>query len=101
MTPTSHHVDRRAFIRTLAATGAAAALADSPAARAATPRLKVGHTGITWGFAPADAEPAIVDVGRLGFHGYESFGDVLEAWDKNGGLKRVLDANRLPLRSES
>ncbi len=99
MTPTSHHVDRRAFIRTLAATGAAAALADSPAARAATPRLKVGHTGITWGFAPADAEPAIVDVGRLGFHGYESFGDVLEAWDKNGGLKRVLDANRLPLRS--
>jgi inosose dehydratase len=100
MTLTSHHLDRRAFIRTLAAgAGVAAALADSRAARAATRRLKVGHTGITWGFAPADAERAIADVGGLGFHGYESFGDVLEAWEKNGGLKRVLDANRLPLRS--
>jgi inosose dehydratase len=100
MTLTSHHLDRRAFIRTLAAgAGVAAALADSRAARAASRRLKVGHTGITWGFAPADAERAIADVGGLGFHGYESFGDVLEAWEKNGGLKRVLDANRLPLRS--
>ena len=97
---TSHHLDRRAFIRTLAAAGGVAtALADSRAARAATQRLKVGHTGITWGFAPADAERAIVDVGALGFHGYESFGNVLEAWEKNGGLKRILDANHLPLRS--
>jgi inosose dehydratase len=97
---TTHHLDRRAFIRALAAgSGIAAALADSRAARAATRRLKVGHTGITWGFDPADAERAIADVGSLGFHGYESFGNVLEAWEKNGGLKRVLDANRLPLRS--
>lgn len=99
MTRTSHDPDRRTFIRTLAAGAAAAACADSRALLAATRRLKVGHTGITWGFAPADAERAIADVGRLGFHGYESFGDVLEAWEKNGGLKRVLDANRLPLRS--
>jgi inosose dehydratase len=99
MTLTSQQLDRRAFIRTLTATGAVVALADAGAALAATRRLKVGHTGITWGFAPADAERAIADVGRLGFHGYESFGDVLEAWEKNGGLKRVLDANQLPLRS--
>jgi inosose dehydratase len=99
MTLTSQQLDRRAFIRTLTATGAVVALADAGAALAATRRLKVGHTGITWGFAPADAEGAIADVGRLGFHGYESFGDVLEAWEKNGGLKRVLDANQLPLRS--
>jgi inosose dehydratase len=99
VTLTSHCPDRRTFIRTLAAGTAAAACADSRALLAATRRLKVGHTGITWGFAPADAEQAIADVGRLGFHGYESFGDVLEAWEKNGGLKRVLDANHLPLRS--
>jgi inosose dehydratase len=93
-------VTRRAFGRTLALAGAAAAamsdgLLGAPAAR----RLKVGHTGITWGFKPTDAEQAIADVGSLGFHGYESFGNVLEYWDKQGGLKRLLDAANVPLRS--
>jgi len=93
-------VPRRAFGRTLALAGAAAAamsdgLLGAPAAR----RLKVGHTGITWGFKPTDAEQAIADVGSLGFHGYESFGNVLEYWDKQGGLKRLLDAANVPLRS--
>lgn len=62
-------------------------------------RLKVGHTGITWGFAPADAEGAIRDVGSLGYHGFESFGNVLEDWVERGGLGRVLTAADLPLRS--
>jgi inosose dehydratase len=92
-------IDRRTFTRSLAL-GAAAVAAGSPlSAFAAARRLKVGHTGITWGFKPADAEQAIKDVGSLGFHGYESFGGVLEAWEKDGGLKRLLDAATLPLRS--
>ncbi|HWF45698.1 MAG TPA: sugar phosphate isomerase/epimerase [Bryobacteraceae bacterium] len=62
-------------------------------------RLKAGHTGITWGFKPEDAEQAITDVGNLGFHGYETFGQVLEGWESKGGLKRVLDAHNLPLIS--
>ena len=99
MTLSAQVPDRRTFIRTLVAGGIAATLTDPRGALAQTRRLKVGHTGITWGFAPADAERAIADVGALGFHGYESFGDVLEAWEKNGGLKRVLEANHLPLRS--
>ena len=61
--------------------------------------MKVGHTGITWGFSPADAEKAIADVASLGFHGYESFGNVLEAWEAKGGLDKLLDAAKLPLRS--
>ena len=64
-----------------------------------TRRLKVGHTGITWGFKPTDAEEAIEDVGSLGFHGYESFGNVLEAWDTKGGLDKLLEAAQVPLRS--
>ena len=59
----------------------------------------MGHTGITWGFAPADAERAIADVASLGYHGYESFGNVLEAWEAKGGLDKVLQAAKLPLRS--
>lgn len=61
-------------------------------------QLKVGHTGITWGFAPADAEGAIQDVGSLGYHGFESFGGVLEDWEERGGLGSVLEAANLPLR---
>jgi inosose dehydratase len=99
MTRTSHHPDRRTVIGALVAGSIGVALTETGAAQAPQRRLKVGHTGITWGFAPADAERAIADVGALGFHGYESFGDVLEAWEKSGGLKRVLDANHLPLRS--
>jgi len=92
-------VGRRAFTRTLALGAVAAAIPAGSLSALAEQRLKVGHTGITWGFKPADAEQAIRDVAGLGFHGYESFGNVLEAWEKEGGLKRLLDANRLALHS--
>jgi len=92
-----HNIDRRTFTRTLALGIAAAAI---PEVHAQKPRrLKTGHTGITWGFSPADAEKAIADTASLGFHGYESFGNVLEAWEAKGGLDAVLNANKLPLRS--
>jgi inosose dehydratase len=91
-------VSRRAFTRTLAF-GAAAAAVSGGVLQAQGKRLKVGHTGITWGFKPTDAELAIKDAGSLGYHGYESFGNVLEYWDKQGGLKKLLDAAGMPLRS--
>jgi inosose dehydratase len=62
-------------------------------------RLKVGHTGITWGFKPENAEQAIKDVASLGYQGYESFGNVLEAWEEKGGLDKQLQAAHLPLQS--
>jgi len=90
-------LDRRTFTRTLALGIAAAAM---PTLEAQKPkRLRAGHTGITWGFSPADAERAITDTASLGFHGYESFGNVLEAWESKGGLDALLNANKLPLRS--
>jgi len=66
---------------------------------AAARRLKIGHTGITWGFRPDDAERAIKDIGSLGYHGYETFGNVLEAWEPKGGLGRLLEQSNLPLIS--
>jgi inosose dehydratase len=92
-------ITRRTFTRSLALGAAAAALPAGALQAFAGKRLKVGHTGITWGFKPTDAEQAIADVGSLGFAGYESFGNVLEFWDKQGGLKRLLDAAQVPLRS--
>ena len=92
-------ITRRTFTRSLALGAAAAALPGAALPAFAATRLKVGHTGITWGFKPTDAEQAIKDVGSLGFAGYESFGNVLEYWDKQGGLKKLLDAAQVPLRS--
>jgi inosose dehydratase len=90
-------LDRRTFTKALVfgLAGAAVPVLNAQKVR----RLKVGHTGITWGFSPADAEKAIADAASLGFHGYESFGNVLEWWEANGGLDRLLDASKLPLRS--
>ena len=47
-------------------------------------RLKVGHTGITWGYRNDAFEP---------------FGNVLEDWEAQGGMGRLLDEARLPLIS--
>src|SRR5271168_3885 len=59
-------------------------------------KLKIGHTGITWA---NDSEQAIKDVSALGYYGFETFGEVLETWDKRGGLRGILDAHHLPLIS--
>jgi inosose dehydratase len=89
--------DRRTFTKTVAI--ALAGAAAPPLHAQKTRRLKVGHTGITWGFNPADAEGAIKDTASLGYHGYESFGNVLEAWEAKGGLDKLLQSARLPLQS--
>ena len=90
-------LDRRTFTKVLALGLAGTAV---PMLNAQKPRrLEVGHTGITWGFNPADAEKAIADAASLGFHGYESFGNVLEWWEAKGGLDKMLEGAKLPLRS--
>jgi inosose dehydratase len=86
-------MQRRHFLRSF---GAAATVSRLFAAER---RLKIGHTGITWGFKPDDAPGAIRDVAGLGYQGYESFGEYLDAWELKSGLKAVLDAAGLPLIS--
>jgi hypothetical protein len=71
----SHAVDegamnRRQFTSTLALGIAAAAVPDLAAQKPRPRKLRCGHTGITWGFRPEDAERAIADVASLGFHAY-------------------------------
>jgi inosose dehydratase len=73
-----------------------ASLAAMQVSSGASRPLKIGHTGITWG---NNIEQAITDVAGLGFYGFETFGNVLETWEKQGGLRRVLDEHSLPLTS--
>ena len=86
-------INRRKFVN-VAAVGAGALTLS-----AQTRHFNIVHTGITWGFQPADAEQAIKDVAGLGYHGYESFGNVLESWEAKGGLDKILSAANLGLRS--
>lgn len=100
----STYMTRRGFVATVAAGVASvrcatAAGASGPAATGWSTRLAVGHTGITWGYAPQSAETAIRDVASLGYHAFESFGSVLAWWERHGGLRAVLDKYALPLRS--
>jgi inosose dehydratase len=60
-------------------------------------KLKIGHTGITWG--RSGIERAIQDIAGLGYHGFETFGNVLETWEAQGGLGRILDQHNLQLIS--
>src|SRR5258706_5837011 len=88
-------MNRRTFLYQTSGAFAGAVLASAASKR----RLKIGHTGITWGFKPEDAAVAIPEVASLGYQGYESFGEYLEAWEPKGGLRKVLDENRLALIS--
>ncbi|HEX3880048.1 MAG TPA: sugar phosphate isomerase/epimerase [Bryobacteraceae bacterium] len=91
--------NRRSFLRHLAAlAGPVAGLVRTADAQPKR-RLRVGHTGITWGYTPDGASRAIPEVASLGYYGYETFGEYLEPWEAKGGLKAVLDANHLPLVS--
>ena len=91
--------NRREFSKA-AGLGVSSAWLAGPLAQAATARrLKIGHTGITWGYQPQNAEQAIKDIASLGYDGFETFGNVLEAWEPKGGLGRVLDEAHLPLIS--
>jgi len=59
-------------------------------------KLNAGHTGITW---DNNIPQAVQDCGGLGFHGFETFGQVLETWDTNGGFEQLLSTNHLPFVS--
>ena len=86
-------LNRRQFAQAAAGMGLWATMLKG----AATRNIKIGHTGITWPNNQIDQ--AIRDIAGLGFHGLETFGNVLESWETRGGLGSLLDQNKLPLLS--
>ncbi len=88
-------VSRREFSRAVGLGLGAAWMASGAVKR----RLKIGHTGITWGYGAESAEQAIKDIGALGYYGFESFGHIIEAWEPKGGMGRLLEQAKLPLIS--
>ena len=64
---------------------------------AADRNIRIGHTGITWPNNQIDQ--AIRDIAGLGFHGLETFGNVLESLEARGGVGPILEQNKLALIS--
>src|SRR5580700_3758603 len=53
--------------------------------------MKIGHTGITWPRSEGGpADQAIQDIGSLGYWGFETFGETLDAYEAQGGIAKVL-----------
>jgi inosose dehydratase len=90
-------LSRRGFLtRTIAGAAATAAMPELLFA-AKSRAIPIGYTGITW--SNSQVEDAISTVGKLGFYGFETFGDVLDQWESKGGLEPVLRRNHVPLVS--
>jgi len=89
--------NRRNFLARAAV--AAVASATMPETMFASPlsKIPIGYTGITWPNSQVD--DAIATCAKLGFYGFETFGDVLVQWESRGGLAPVLQRNHLPLIS--
>jgi inosose dehydratase len=90
-------LSRRSFIARTAVVAAASAAIPGEMFAASLSNIPIGHTGITWPNSQVD--DAIATCGKLGFYGFETFGDVLVQWESKGGLGPVLEQNKLPLIS--
>lgn len=88
---------RRSFLIHSAVAAAASAALPTSLFAAKTRHIEVGYTGITW--LNSQVDDAIRDVAKLGFHGFETFGTVLDEWEPKGGLEPVLKQSRIPLIS--
>ena len=86
-------LNRREFAQAAAGLGLWAVVLKGAAAR----NIRIGHTGITWPNNQIDQ--AIRDIAGLGFHGLETFGNVLESMEAKGGVGPALEQNKLPLIS--
>jgi inosose dehydratase len=74
----------------------------APGQAAAAKQLRIGCTSLVWGVfprAPEPLEPAVRDMSELGYKGWETFGQVLEDWDKKGTLDKLISQYKIPLIS--
>ncbi len=93
--------NRRDFVRLAGTAGAAALITPGFAFEAAKRRkFKIGATFILWGYSADNLEPALKDIAALGYHSFETFGQVIDEWEKNrGGFKNVVDKYQVPIVS--
>ena len=104
-------INRRTFTKTVLAGLGATAIPALPAAATvpaqAQPgntakQLRIGCTALVWNAGPRtpeNLESAVRDMSELGYKGFETFGEVIEEWDKKGTLDDLIAQHRIPLVS--
>jgi len=93
--------NRREFVKLAGMAGAGALIAPNFAFEEAKKRkFKIGSTFILWGYGADNLEPALKDISSLGYHAFETFGQVIEEWEKNrGGFGQVVQKHGVPIVS--
>ena len=96
----NQNLNRREFIKLSGMAGAAAMIAPSLLMEEAAKKGEIGSTFILWGYGANNLEPALGDMSKLGYHAFETFGNVIEEWeDKRGGIKPLIDKYGVPIVS--
>lgn len=93
--------NRRSFVKLAGMAGAAALMAPNLAFEIARKRrFEIGATFILWGYGPDNLEPALQDISSLGYHAFETFGNVIETWEeKRGGIGPLIEKYKVPIVS--
>lgn len=94
-------LNRRNFVKLTGAAGIGSLIAPNLAFLEARKRkFNIGATFILWGYGADNLEPALKDISALGYHSFETFGHVIEEWEKNrGGFKPVVEKYGVPIVS--
>jgi inosose dehydratase len=97
----NNSISRREFVKLSGMAGAAAFIAPNFAFEEAKKRrFKIGSTFILWGYGADNLEPALTDMSALGYHSFETFGQVIEEWEtKRGGFGQVVEKHGIPIVS--
>lgn len=95
----NNNLSRREFVK-IAGVGASSLIFPSVALGEAARKADIGATFILWGYDADSLEPALSDMSKLGFHSFETFGNVIEEWENNrGGLKALVAKHGVPIIS--
>jgi inosose dehydratase len=96
----TNQVSRREFLKIAGIGGAASLIAPSFAFAESSKKHNIGATFILWGYGADNLEASLTDMAKLGYHSFETFGNVIEEWENNrGGFTKVVEKHGIPIVS--
>jgi inosose dehydratase len=91
---------RRNFVKITGLGGIASIISPSWAFSTVARKFDIGATFILWGYGSDDLEASLRDMARLGYHSFETFGQVIEDWEVNrGGFSEIVEKHGVPIVS--